>query len=241
MWCAHPPQGSGVFRSCRVDPVSDRDLGRVCNGWVRARQMIMEVFEVFMIGVWRARGGILACGCARCRVVRGRAGCDGRGVGAAGGANTGPWKQATTSGTSPSPKTTPPTAPATDRSTSPPSATPSSTPSATPATSTSPKADETTPPPPKPSTSTASSHDKTDNHGTRRNPGVAPRDQQCGPRRSWSRRGQRAACASSWPGAGSNRRPLAFQVKPAQRCTDLAYARLRRAKRPQADCLQPAR
>ena len=79
-----------------------------------------------------------------------------------------------TSETSPSPKTTPPAEPATDRSTWPPYAPRSSTPAAAPATSTSPKAAETTPAPPKHSASTAW-HDKPDNHGTRRSPGIGGR------------------------------------------------------------------
>jgi hypothetical protein len=40
-------------------------LGRVCRGWVRARHMIMKVSEVFVIGVWRARGGIVAAEAGR--------------------------------------------------------------------------------------------------------------------------------------------------------------------------------
>jgi hypothetical protein len=52
---------------------------------VRARRMIMKVSEVFVIGVWRARGGILARGCARGRGRPGRARVGGRGVGGVGG------------------------------------------------------------------------------------------------------------------------------------------------------------
>jgi hypothetical protein len=50
-----------------------------------ARRMIMKVSEVFVIGVWRACGGILARGCARGRGRPGRARVGGRGVGAVGG------------------------------------------------------------------------------------------------------------------------------------------------------------